>query len=401
MIVVILVSFLSSSTWAQSSSNSSSDSTSTSADTSSTEKKSFADKANQFNAFMEKAIVYIPVPIFSISKETGKLFGITKFNDFKIGVANKKDSVITQPSTVSGLIYFTEKKQFKVNVEMDLMLKENKNNLKSRFTYFSFPLLFYGVGNDTKKEDAKTVLYETVEFEGSWKHQFKPKHFAGIKYLYSNALTVAYNDSDEFKQGEPPTYVPPRYDVGVNAGLTSGAGVIYMYEGRDNRLNAFTGMYVNVEYNFYTDWLGADFNYDHLVIDVRKYFTLLDTNRLILATQFVSEFVSKGANIQGLAALGGPNGVRGIYYGRYRDYSSAQLNAELRFPLFWIIGGTVFGGMGQVAPSLGNFAFNKNHYTYGGGLRLMISSKNRVNLRLDFGFSGDENTFVLGFSEAF
>jgi len=345
---------------------------------------------------MEKAIVYIPVPIFSISKETGKLFGITKFNDFKIGLSGKNDSTITQPSTVSGLIYFTEKKQFKVNVEMDLMFKENKNNLKSRFTYFSFPLLFYGVGNNTIKESAKTVLYETIEFEGSWKHQVKPKHFVGIKYLYSNALTVKYFDSTEFDQG-----IPPSYDVTENAGLTSGSGLIYMYEGRDNRLNAFNGMYVNVEYSFYTDWLGADFEYDHLTIDIRKYFTLVDTNRLILATQFVSEFVSDGANIQGLATLGGPKGVRGVYYGRFRDYAAMQLNAELRFPLFWIIGGTVFGGMGQVAPSLGKFAFNKNHYTYGAGFRLMISSKNRVNLRLDFGFSEDENTFVLGFSEAF
>ena len=371
-----------------------SDSTDTKSDTASEE--SFVDKANEFNAFMEKAIVYIPVPIFSISKETGMLFGLTKFNDFRIGVApDGSDSIVTQPSTVSGLIYATQKKQFKINVETDLMFHNNQHNLKSRVTYSSFPLLYFGVGNDTKKEDAVTVLYERLEFTGSYLYMFKPKFYAGLSYTYSNSFKVEYFDEEETSP------IKDNYDVTVNQGLTSGGGLLFIYEGRDNRLNAFKGAYVNVEYDFNTQWLGTEFEYQRLLIDVRKYFTLIDSNKLILATQLVGEFVTNGANIQELPSLGGPKGVRGVYYGRFRDLTSVALNAEFRFPLFWIFGATVFGGMGQVAPNLGNFAFNRNHYTYGGGLRLMISSKNRVNLRLDFGFSGDDNSFVLGFSEAF
>ena len=357
---------------------------------------SFKEKADKFNAFMENAIIYIPVPIFSISKETGKLFGLTKFNDFRIGVsASDSGKVVTQPSTVSALIYFTEKKQFKFNLETDLMLDDNKNNIKSRLTYSSFPLLYYGIGNDTKKEDAVTVLFEKLEFEGSYMHMFKPKWYAGLSYSYSNSVNVEYFDSTEVSE------IKDNYDVTENQGLTSGMGLLFTYEGRDNRLNAYSGSYINVEYNYYKNWLGSDFQYQHLLIDMRKYISLIDSNKLILAGQLVGEFVSNEVNIQGMPAIGGPKGMRGIYYGRFRDLTAVSANLELRFPLFWIIGGTAFGGMGQVAPSLGDFAFNKNHYTYGGGLRLMISSKNRVNLRLDFGFSGDDNSFVLGFSEAF
>ena len=360
------------------------------------DESSFKAKADSFNAFMENAIIYIPVPIFSISKETGMLFGLTKFNDFRIGVSpNGKDTVITQPSTVSGLIYLTEKHQFKINVQSDLMMKQNKHNIKSRITYFSFPLLYYGIGNDTEKKNASTVLFENVEFAGSYRYQLKNNFFAGLSYKYSNAINVQYRDSSEN------TEIINNYDVTQNEGVTSGFGFIFTHEGRDNRLNAYKGDYVNIELNHYRNWTGSNFEYDRLLIDVRKYFTLVDSNRLILATQFVGEFIGNGANIQNIPALGGPKGLRGIYYGRFRDNKSLALKAELRFPLFWIIGGTAFGGMAQVAPSMGQLAFDRNHYTYGGGLRLMISSKNRVNLRLDFGRSKDDNTFVLGFSEAF
>jgi hypothetical protein len=78
---------------------------------------------------------------------------------------------------------------------------------------------------------------------------------------------------------------------------------------------------------------------------------------------------------------------------------SAQV--ELRFPIFWIIGGAIFGAGGQVMREVNDFAFSRNHYAWGGGLRLMISSKNRVNMRLDVGVGEDITTFTLGFSEAF
>jgi len=348
-------------------------------------------KLNNINAFMEKFIVYFPLPVVSVSQETGLLLGLTKFNDFKIGVSTKNDT-LTQPSTVSGLVYVTEKNQFKVNIESDLMFKENTHNLTSRVTFFSFPLLFFGVGNDTQKDDAATVLYENIEFVGGYKYNFRKNLYFGFNYQYLNSLKVEYTDSTE---------TLPDYDVTQNAGLSSGIGLSVTWEGRDNRLNAFKGSYINITYDGFVEWLGSDFEYNHGLIDLRKYYTLIGPNKLIIAGQFVNEFVTSGSTIQALPALGGPKGMRGFYYGRYRDFNSMSGQVEVRFPLFWILGGVGFVSAGQVAPSYSKYSFDRMHYSYVGGLRLMISSKNRVNLRLDFGFSKDNSTFTLGFAETF
>jgi len=348
------------------------------------------------NSFMQKFMVYAPLPVISSATETGLLIGLVKFNDFKIGVTTKNDT-ITQPSTVSGLIYFTEKGQSKFNVETDLMLKENVHNISSRVTFFNFPLLVFGVGNDTHADTSATILFQNFEFEGGYKYMFKKKHYAGLKFQYYNSLKVEFVDSTEN---------PNNYDVSHFQGVRSGLGFSYTFEGRDNRLNAYEGAYVNVVYDMYPGWLPTSFEFSRLLIDLRKYYTLIKPNKLILAGQFVSEFVTgqnltEGAPLQALAFLGGPSGMRGYYAGRFRDYNSMSAQVEVRFPIFWIIGGTIFGAGGQVMPKVSDFNFSRNHYAWGGGLRLMISEKNRVNMRLDVGFGEDITTFTLGFSEAF
>jgi len=304
---------------------------------------SFEEKANRFNKKMEHLIKVFPVPIFSISPETGMMFGLSKFNDFNIGDTAANNTIKTQPSTVTGLIYYTQKQQFKFNAETDLMFHQNKQNLKARITYLNFPLLFFGIGDFTKKEDAANVLFENVEIVGSFSWEVGKKAFIGPSYKYLNSLKVHYLDTI----GPDKSPLVDSIDVTKNAGVTTGFGAVFTYEGRDNRLNPFTGTYFNFELEFFEEWLGSNFAYTRMYIDVRKYVSVIPKGKLVLAGQALGEFVTDGANIQGLPALGGPDwGSRGIYFGRFRDQASLAGNLEARFPLFWIFGGTLFTGVG-------------------------------------------------------
>lgn len=99
--------------------------------------------------------------------------------------------------------------------------------------------------------------------------------------------------------------------------------------------------------------------------------------------------------------MGGDNRMRGIYLGRYRDHTILDSQVELRFPLVWILGGVVFGGLGEVAPDYGSYTFDGIHWAAGGGLRLMVDSKNKSSLRFDVGASKDRVLFFFTFLEAF
>ena len=114
-----------------------------------------------------------------------------------------------------------------------------------------------------------------------------------------------------------------------------------------------------------------------------------------------TQYKSGDVPVQSLALLGGDYVMRGLYLGRYRDKVLIDSQAELRFPIFWIISGVAFGGVGQVAPTYGQLAINSFHYTYGLGLRLKVDSEHDVNMRFDLGFSSDMTIFIMQFSEAF
>jgi hypothetical protein len=61
----------------------------------------------------------------------------------------------------------------------------------------------------------------------------------------------------------------------------------------------------------------------------------------------------------------------------------------------------VFGGVGEVAPSLGEFQSDHLLPAGGGGLRFKISKKYKLNVRLDFAQGKDGHTFSMGIGEAF
>ena len=93
--------------------------------------------------------------------------------------------------------------------------------------------------------------------------------------------------------------------------------------------------------------------------------------------------------------------MRGSYLGRYRSNVSLITQAEARFPIFWIFGGTLFCGAGQVSTDYTKIKLGNFHANYGVGLRLKVDSAHDVNLRFDLGFSEDQTLFIMNFSEAF
>ncbi len=349
----------------------------------------FKSKLDKINKTMEKVVKYSPLPIISYSTETSWMFGLTKYNGFRIGSHGKNDTTI-QPSQITSLAYFTLNHQYKIGTEIDLMFGHNKYRSHSQIYYLDFPDFYYGLGDTTEIINERLVNSTNLDITQGFEYNITSKLYIGIYYNYNNYFNLTYNDT---------TYYEGKIDLEPNEGTQSGIGLNFALETRDNRFNARRGLYLFVKYMNYGNWIGSKFDYNMFLIDFRKYYT--PVKFLTIAGQLYTESRMGDVPVQSLALMGGDNRMRGIYLGRYRDHTIIDGQLELRFPLVWILGGVVFGGLGEVAPDYGKYTFNGIHWAAGGGLRLMVDSNSRTNLRFDVGFSKDRMLFFFTFLEAF
>lgn len=348
-------------------------------------------KLNKLNGFMEWYMIYFPMPYLAYSKETSWLFGLSKYNAFTMRRHSKRDST-TQASSITGFGYYTLNSQFKAVVESNLMFSGNRAVWKTTFAYIYYPLLYYGVGNDTKLDNERTLNTLNMQLSTMYLRRIWRKWYAGVTYDYFNYYKVELVPETTSVEGDAQI-------LDRAQGRQSGLGVRVSMEGRDNRLNAKHGLYVDASYQFFNKAFGSNFNFQYFQADVRYYFPLF--NKVTLASVLRTESRQGDVPVQSLAFLGGDYYMRGSYLGRYRSNVSLMAQTEARFPIFWIFGGTLFGGVGQVATDYVKLNTGSFHANYGFGLRLKVDSVHDVNLRFDMGFTGDQTMFIMNFSEAF
>ena len=103
----------------------------------------------------------------------------------------------------------------------------------------------------------------------------------------------------------------------------------------------------------------------------------------------------------GECILGTGDELRGYVAGQYIDRDLVATQLEYRLELPWRLGLVVFGGLGEVAPSVSQFRFDNILPACGGGVRFKLSRKYNVNLRADIAQGKDVPTFSMGIGEDF
>ncbi len=349
--------------------------------------------AEKINDKMVWIVKWFPLPIVSYNTQTNWLFGLTKFNSFKLGTNDQTD-INVPSSTVTGLAYYTLNKQYKFVASSNLYFGKSGWRNYNQFILQSFPSYYYGIGNDTKLSDEQEVTFESIEFYDAGGYEFYKKMYGGIIYSFKNYTKIASDSGYESDSGNFPDST-----LVVNEGIQSGLGLFVFNEARDNTVNAHEGSYLLLSYVLYKPWLGSRFDFGSIHFDYRKYFPL--SEKLTLATQFYSEINFGDVPIQSLAQMGGAEKMRGIYLGRFRDKLMTVAQTEIRFPIYWIISGVAFAGLGEVASAMNQYRFDGIKWSAGAGLRLLVDPVHKANIRFDYGISHDQNFFFFGFGEAF
>ncbi len=91
--------------------------------------------------------------------------------------------------------------------------------------------------------------------------------------------------------------------------------------------------------------------------------------------------------------------VRGFSRGRFRDKSSVVANAELRYPLWNNIDGTLFADTGRVFNGIEHFSFKDFQYSVGGGIRVTL--KKYYTFKIEVGYGGEAANTVFEVIQTF
>jgi len=187
--------------------------------------------------------------------------------------------------------------------------------------------------------------------------------------------------------------------TGRQGGNTSGIGPMLTFDSRNAAYSPSKGFFSEVQFIVFGKNIGSNFNFSLLNIDCRKYVQLAPAS--VLALQAIAGFANGTIPFRKLEELGGPDMMRGYYGGRFTDKCLMAYQAELRQHLFWRLGCVFFGAFGQVGENVNEFSLNNFHYSYGTGLRVALSAKEKLNLRVDYGIGAGSNALTLQLREAF
>jgi outer membrane protein assembly factor BamA len=333
----------------------------------------------------KKRYLVSAIPVIFYTPETRFGFGASGICIFNF----KKDSAFAQKSSLSLGFAYTQNKQALFYLPYNLFIKNRSYQLYGELGYNKFNYNFYGVGNKVPADFVERYGVEFPRLRITALKKIAKNFYAGPRYAFDDFTLSNLDTTALLHRGTIP---------GSKGGMVSGAGIVALYDSRDNIFYPSKGEWCELVF-FRSDKItGSDFNYTRIAFDLSKYFSYKEN---ILALNLYSLFSDTDLPFFQMGTLGGQKKMRGFYEGRYRDNNLLVVQAEYRRHLIWLLGVTVFGDVGQVARRYNEFNTTDWRYTYGIGLRLMTDKTQKINLRVDIAVGNNKILPYFTIGEAF
>ncbi len=310
----------------------------------------------------------IPIPIVYYTPETRWAGGVAALYTFRF----RRQTDDERPSQITLGLAYTQEKQVLIYLPFQFFFKEETWQAYGELGYYKYVYQYFGTGNDTRKADKESydVVYPRIRL--NLLKALAPNHYFGLRYWWDN-----YNITRRKTGGllDQPTV------QGNTGGTISGAGLVYNFDNRNHLFSPSAGFWAEAEMFFNRRELGSDFDFTRFSLDATGYFPFGKSGVLALNAWVVS--MGGKVPFQQLAFIGGPRKMRGYFEGRFRDKNLWTIQLEYRMKLYKRLGGVVFGAAGAVGPELHTLPGQRPHATFGTGLRFMLSTRDKINLRLD------------------
>jgi len=272
----------------------------------------------------------------------------------------------------------------------ELYLKGNTYRTMAVYARGNLNYDLYGLGSGDSQ--ARLSLKQTGQLVfGEFLRRRWWKFFLGPRFLWGSSLITVRPDN--------PGAVPLPPDLGLDTSLAA-LGFRINRDTRPNRFYPTGGTVLDFTADFFSEGLGSKYSFESYKFNFNKYWGWAQNQ--VLASGSFACFTGGQPPFYGNCIYGANSQLRGYTAGRYLDRYMFGTQLEYRLALPKRFGLVGFGGLGEVVPG-GNQPFRTKNFlpSGGGGVRFELSSKYRVNLRVDFAQGKDSHTWGVGVGEAF
>lgn len=334
---------------------------------------------------------FMVLPAIGYAQETGFEYGIAGTYDFYMD----KEDLMSRTSNLTLIGTLTTKKQKNIKLTSDLWTKNNDYHILSELRYRDWPFNFYGLGNDTWKDDEDYLDQKLYRIKVDAERKIIPNVYAGLNVTYEH---FKFQDMEAGGVFESPEV------YGKDGGQYLALGASALYDTRNFTNYTTKGLYARIKYAYAPKFFANDdFTGSQTEVDIRGFYPI--SNKFTLAAQGLYRGThGKNVPFYVMRDLGGDMTMRGYYLGRYKDKNYLTGQAEIRYRVHPRIGATGFVGAGST--------FSDEHKarvlpSYGAGLRYFFSLEHNSSIRFDYSYGekrpGEkrQSGFYLSISEAF
>ena len=358
---------------------------------------------------------FLVIPVIGSSPATGFLYGAVTQYTFKGKDVDDRYSSFNIGAT------YTTNKQLLVNVKNTLLLNNNKIYLNGDWRYYIFSQDNFGLGSDiipSVKNDGNFVLgalaqpmnYDYLKF-----HQTVSFRIAGDFYIGGGIHIDGYTNILD-KQLDIPNNIltehykySEKYGFSTNEYYINGVSLNFVFDSRDNQVNANNGWYGNINFRD-NPALGKNQASSSVLFTEFKYYIPLSKKNVqhVLAFWTYGQFLTHGdlpyLNLPAIGWDKTSRSGRGYTQGLFRGQDLAYLETEYRFPISCnqLISGALFANFTTTSDKDRNIKlFQAVQPAFGIGLRILIDKASRTNLVANQAWGRHSKAFYLNAGETF
>jgi Omp85 superfamily domain len=248
------------------------------------------------------------------SLETNWGFGGIAARFFKAG--KTQDSTI-RTSDINVLGLYTLRKQLILVLNATVFFQKEDQIARFQASYSYYPDDFWGLGNHTPYTAEEGFSQTQYFINPQFLQRVHDNFYLGVTYEFQHSGPITYTPGGLFDQEN----ITGRY-----GGNTSGIGPILSLDTRNNAYSPDHGFFAELQYVWFSSFLGNNFNFQVFSTDVRKFIYL--SPKSVLALQGIAGLTFGNTPFRKLEELGGADMMRGYYGGRFTDKCLMAYQAE-------------------------------------------------------------------------